>query len=29
VRRIMRDAASLSVPLEVEVGHGASWDAAH
>ena len=29
VRRAMEGAASLRVPLDVEVGHGRSWDAAH
>ena len=29
VRGIMQQAASLSVPLVVEVGHGSSWGAAH
>jgi DNA polymerase-1 len=29
VRRTMQDAARLSVPLVVDVGHGPSWDAAH
>jgi DNA polymerase-1 len=29
VRRVMEDAASLSVPLAVEVGHGRSWAEAH
>jgi DNA polymerase I-like protein with 3'-5' exonuclease and polymerase domains len=25
----MKEAASLSVPLEVEVGHGDTWETAH
>ncbi|MEZ5835372.1 MAG: DNA polymerase I [Geminicoccaceae bacterium] len=29
VRSVMEGAASLSVPLVVDVGHGPSWDAAH
>jgi DNA polymerase-1 len=29
VRRVMEGAATLSVPLSVEVGHGASWAEAH
>ncbi|MEX2480628.1 MAG: DNA polymerase I [Gammaproteobacteria bacterium] len=29
VRRIMESAAELSVPLTVDVGHGANWDEAH
>ncbi|HET6521614.1 MAG TPA: DNA polymerase, partial [Geminicoccaceae bacterium] len=29
VRRVMTDAAHLSVPLTVDVGHGPNWDAAH
>jgi DNA polymerase-1 len=29
VKRIMEGVASLSVPLGVEIGHGASWAEAH
>ena len=29
VQRIMTDAASLNVPLVVDVGRGANWDEAH
>jgi DNA polymerase-1 len=29
VRRCMNDAASLRVPLRVEIGTGANWDEAH
>jgi DNA polymerase-1 len=29
VRRAMEGAAALRVPLDVEVGQGRSWDAAH
>jgi DNA polymerase-1 len=29
VRKVMCDAAHLDVPLVVDLGHGANWDAAH
>jgi DNA polymerase-1 len=29
VRKVMSQAAHLDVPLVVDLGHGANWDAAH
>ena len=29
IKRTMEHAAAMSVPLVVEVGHGASWEKAH
>jgi DNA polymerase-1 len=29
VRKVMADAAHLDVPLEVDIGYGPNWDAAH